>query len=40
MTVKPMTVFAALKRYADRGVHVDVRAYNGQKTKRKITPEL
>ena len=29
MTVKPMTVFAALKRYAARGTHVDMRAYNG-----------
>ena len=31
---------SAMKRFAERGVHNDMRAHNGQKTKRKITPEI
>ena len=41
MTVKPMTVHAALKRYAARGVHLDNRIGNGRNNpRRKITPVL
>ena len=41
MTVKPATVHAALKRYAQRGQHCDLREFNGRKNPRhKITAEL
>ena len=29
MTIKPVTVYAAMKRFAERGVHNDMRAHNG-----------
>jgi hypothetical protein len=41
MTLKPMTVFAALKRYAERGAHFDYRIGNGHNNPRhKINAEL
>jgi len=41
MTVKHMTVCLALKRYAERGKHVDNRSMNGRNNPRhKITPDL
>ena len=41
MTIKPATVHAALKRYAARGEHCDMRQYNGRSNpQRKISNEL
>ncbi len=41
LTLKTMTVFAAMKRYAARGVHFDNRKSNGHNNPRhKINAEL
>ena len=41
MTIKPATVHAALKRYAARGEHCDMRQFNGRSNpQRKISNEL
>jgi transposase len=39
--INPMSVFAAMRRHAQRGQHVDLRQFNGKNNpKQKITPEL
>ncbi len=42
MTLHVSSIFRALKRYAERGKHIDNRTFNDWKDnpKRKITPEL
>ena len=41
LTIRPQTIYMALKRYEARGALVDLRATNGRKNpRRKITPEI
>ena len=41
LRVNSSTVFTAVKRYRERGVHFDNRAHNGQNNPRaKITPAM